>query len=177
MLTDGEASVMDIENAYGQTALHLAARGGHIDVCKLLLDSGADPLAYSDNNHELPKFLYFTHGQHPQDWQFFFTEPNDIYAHDFWTLIEEPSQNCQHTKDSDIALSVPGAWEDPPPRESLDTLFPSNHGASFSANQDCAVEYRKGNEYALDPDFDFSTVTTDRPLESYKSWRAILLDS
>ncbi|KAJ4371327.1 hypothetical protein N0V83_004544 [Neocucurbitaria cava] len=50
MLANGEASVMDVEYVYGQSALHIAAREGQLEVCKLLIDSGADPLARSDND-------------------------------------------------------------------------------------------------------------------------------
>ena len=42
---------MTINNQDGNTALHLAAQGGHIETVKLLLENGADTNAADDVSH------------------------------------------------------------------------------------------------------------------------------
>ncbi|KAF2491563.1 hypothetical protein BU16DRAFT_530053 [Lophium mytilinum] len=191
-----------------QTMVRYVERWSHFRRFDRLLDvwlielsmAGVDLLTYGETedtldfegalNHgmssDFPKLLYFTQGPHPQDWQFFFTEPNDIYAGDFWTSIEEPSQSRQFATDFNSAPRILGAWDDPL-SHSLEACphraSPYDLGADLHLNQDCAAEYGKENEYACDPDFNIGTVTANecylrhRSLESCKGCKAFLLDS
>lgn len=43
----------------------------------------------------------FTFGASPSDWQFYFLEPTDEFAGDFWSLVEEPEEKV-----------MPGMWVD-----------------------------------------------------------------
>lgn len=49
------------------------------------------------------RLLNFHYGRFPTDWKFWWSEPSDEFAGDFWILIESGTQE---------ALSVPGAWVD-----------------------------------------------------------------
>lgn len=42
---------LDAPNEYGNTGLHWAALGGHLDVVKLLIDNGASPALANDKNY------------------------------------------------------------------------------------------------------------------------------
>ena len=44
------------------------------------------------------RLISFTYGPSPQDWQFWFSEPTDKFAGQFWNMIEHPE------------LIMPGAW-------------------------------------------------------------------
>ncbi|KAI1803617.1 hypothetical protein F4811DRAFT_553696 [Daldinia bambusicola] len=43
-------------------------------------------------------FVHFKFGPKPEDWQFYFNEPTDEFAGDFWNLVKDPP------------LNIPGAW-------------------------------------------------------------------
>ncbi|KAF7916805.1 uncharacterized protein EAE98_010527 [Botrytis deweyae] len=55
-------------------------------------------------NYELgfSRLIDFTYGPCVEDWNFWFSEPTDRFAGDFWSLIEDPS----------LINLVPGAWVD-----------------------------------------------------------------
>jgi ankyrin repeat protein len=42
---------LDAANEFGNTGLHWAALGGHLDTVKLLMDSGASPALANDKNY------------------------------------------------------------------------------------------------------------------------------
>jgi ankyrin repeat protein len=42
---------LDMTNEYGNTALHWAALGGHLDAVKLLVETGASPALANDKNY------------------------------------------------------------------------------------------------------------------------------
>lgn len=50
------------------------------------------------------RLINFHYGRLPTDWRFWWSEPSDEFAGDFWCLVESDSQEA--------AMSVPGAWVD-----------------------------------------------------------------
>jgi hypothetical protein len=82
-----------------EKALHLTGKVGKTFDYYRSLYSWYKPL---DN---LPKTLIgFSFGYCPEDWYFWFPEPTDVFAGDFWAIVEAPT--CQY----DIELSIPGSW-------------------------------------------------------------------
>lgn len=52
----------------------------------------------------LVRLIDFRYGRLPTDWKFYWSEPSDQFAGDFWSLVE---WDCQ-----EAAMGVPGAWVD-----------------------------------------------------------------
>ena len=53
------------------------------------------------NQDSFPVYLIaYEFGPEPSDWDIYWSEPTDVFAGDFWNLIENPP------------LQIPGAWED-----------------------------------------------------------------
>ncbi|KAI1808238.1 ankyrin [Daldinia bambusicola] len=48
--TEADVPYINLQNAFGNTALHWACLGGHLDVVKLLLSRGASPTAANDKD-------------------------------------------------------------------------------------------------------------------------------
>ncbi|GAP91387.1 putative ankyrin repeat containing protein yar1 [Rosellinia necatrix] len=49
-LVDADPAYIDVQNAFGNTALHWACLGGHLDIVKLLLSRGASPTIGNDKD-------------------------------------------------------------------------------------------------------------------------------
>lgn len=61
------------------------------------------PPRFSDTVYRV-RLINFQYGRLPTDWKFWWTEPSDRFAGDFWRLVESASRRA--------AMSVPGAWVD-----------------------------------------------------------------
>jgi hypothetical protein len=48
--------------------------------------------------------IAFTYGPCPEDWQFYFSDPTDVFAGEFWALVEAAA--CK----DELDLPVPGSW-------------------------------------------------------------------
>src|SRR5262249_34691554 len=53
-LLDARKDLVNLRNNFGETPLHLAARGNHLDLAQLLLERGADPRARTNDRAPLP---------------------------------------------------------------------------------------------------------------------------
>lgn len=59
----------------------------------------------SDSGHIYNvRLINFHYGRFPTDWKFWWSEPSDQFAGEFWSLVESRNQ--------DSVMSVPGAWVD-----------------------------------------------------------------
>ena len=71
-----EPSYIDAKNAFGNTALHWACLGGHLDVVKLLLSRGARPAAVNDKDQIPLDLAAFNSHMHVVD--YFLAQTKDI---------------------------------------------------------------------------------------------------
>jgi hypothetical protein len=65
-----------------------------------------------DTERSTPKvrLINFSYGCRPEDWIFWFSEPTDEFAGDFWGMIENgPTESSDKELDDQIS-STPGAW-------------------------------------------------------------------
>jgi hypothetical protein len=61
--------------------------------------------------HPKLRLINFLYGRRPEDWIFWFSEPTDEFAGDFWRMIENgPTESSDKELDDQI-LSTPGAWK------------------------------------------------------------------
>ncbi|KAI4859101.1 ankyrin [Hypoxylon rubiginosum] len=74
--TAAEAPYIDVQNAFGNTALHWACLGGHLDVVKLLLSRGASPAAANDKDQIPLDLAAFNNHMHVVD--YFLSQSKDI---------------------------------------------------------------------------------------------------
>lgn len=54
------------------------------------------------------RLINFTYGPRPCDWRFYFSEPTDYLAGEFWSMIEAESDANQEP----LELAMPGSWTD-----------------------------------------------------------------
>ncbi|KAI3316971.1 ankyrin [Xylariaceae sp. AK1471] len=66
--TDAEPSYIDLQNAFGNTALHWACLGGHLDIVKLLLSRGASPAVANDKDQIPLDLAAFNNHMHIVDY-------------------------------------------------------------------------------------------------------------
>jgi hypothetical protein len=52
--------------------------------------------------------ISFSYGPRPQDWHIWLSEPTDVFAGEFWEMIENPAYTCT----DDLELPIPGSWSD-----------------------------------------------------------------
>lgn len=71
-----EPSYIDAKNSFGNTALHWACLGGHLDVVKLLLSRGARPTAANDKDQIPLDLAAFNSHMHVVD--YFLSQSKDI---------------------------------------------------------------------------------------------------
>ncbi|XXH00860.1 hypothetical protein Hte_007211 [Hypoxylon texense] len=71
-----ETPYIDVQNAFGNTALHWACLGGHLDVVKLLLSRGASPAAANDKDQIPLDLAAFNNHMHVVD--YFLSQSKDI---------------------------------------------------------------------------------------------------
>ena len=71
-----EPSYIDAKNSFGNTALHWACLGGHLDVVKLLLSRGARPTAANDKDQIPLDLAAFNSHMHVVD--YFLAQTKDI---------------------------------------------------------------------------------------------------
>lgn len=70
------------------------------DLCK----TGCDNLGLYREHLYWVRLVNFHYGRFPTDWKFWWSEPSDEFAGDFWLLMESETQEA--------IMSVPGAWVD-----------------------------------------------------------------
>lgn len=58
------------------------------------------------------RWIAFTFGPRVEDWNFWYSEPTDEFAGDFWQMIEEVGCWESDDEESDSDLTIPGAWSD-----------------------------------------------------------------
>ena len=71
-----EPSYIDAKNSFGNTALHWACLGGHLDIVKLLLSRGAQPAAANDKDQIPLDLAAFNSHMHVVD--YFLAQSRDI---------------------------------------------------------------------------------------------------
>jgi hypothetical protein len=52
----------------------------------------------------------FSYGHHPEDWHFWFSDPTDDFAGDFWYLVEDPAFWESGEGGNDVDHTIPGSW-------------------------------------------------------------------
>jgi hypothetical protein len=60
--------------------------------------------------HPKVRLINFSYGRRPEDWIFWFSEPTDEFAGDFWRMIENAPTESSAKELDDPILSTPGAW-------------------------------------------------------------------
>lgn len=76
-----------------EKALHLAGTINNTFKCLYKLD-----------DETFVDLVSFSYGPSPGDWYFWFSEPTDIFAGEFWAMVE--ISKCQY----DFELPIPGSW-------------------------------------------------------------------
>ncbi|KAI1206885.1 ankyrin [Annulohypoxylon truncatum] len=71
-----ETSYVNLQNSFGNTALHWACLGGHLDVVKLLLSRGASPTAANDKDQIPLDLAAFNNHMHVVE--YFLSQSKDI---------------------------------------------------------------------------------------------------
>jgi uncharacterized protein len=71
-----ETPYINLENSYGNTALHWACLGGHLDTVKLLLSRGASPALANDKDQIPLDLAAFNNHMHVVD--YFLAQSKDI---------------------------------------------------------------------------------------------------
>lgn len=74
--TTAETPYINVQNAFGNTALHWACLGGHLDVVKLLLSRGASPTAANDKDQIPLDLAAFNNHMHVVN--YFLSQSKDI---------------------------------------------------------------------------------------------------
>ncbi|KAI8959075.1 ankyrin [Daldinia sp. FL1419] len=74
--TSTEVSYINFQNAFGNTALHWACLGGHLDIIKLLLSRGASPTAANDKDQIPLDLAAFNNHMHVVD--YFLAQSKDL---------------------------------------------------------------------------------------------------
>ncbi|KAI1469871.1 ankyrin [Daldinia caldariorum] len=74
--TEAEVPYINVQNAFGNTALHWACLGGHLDVVKLLLSRGASPTAANDKDQIPLDLAAFNSHMHVVD--YFLSQSKDL---------------------------------------------------------------------------------------------------
>ncbi|KAI0968738.1 ankyrin repeat-containing domain protein [Xylaria arbuscula] len=72
----GEPAYIDAPNAFGNTALHWACLGGHLDIVKLLLSRGASPAIANDKDQIPLDLAAFNNHMHVVD--YFLAQSKDL---------------------------------------------------------------------------------------------------
>ncbi|KAI1360134.1 ankyrin repeat-containing domain protein [Xylaria arbuscula] len=72
----GEPAYIDVQNSFGNTALHWACLGGHLDTVKLLLSRGASPAIANDKDQIPLDLAAFNNHMHVVD--YFLAQSKDI---------------------------------------------------------------------------------------------------
>jgi ankyrin repeat protein len=65
---EAEPSYIDLQNSFGNTALHWACLGGHLDIVKLLLSRGASPAIANDKDQIPLDLAAFNNHMHIVDY-------------------------------------------------------------------------------------------------------------
>ena len=92
----------------------------------------------------LSKFLGFTYGPEPRDWQFWFSEPTDKFTVPFFAMAEHAGQFHHLQPPPKPLVSIPGSWVDPVSEE-IDCQ---------DTDSDRESEVEQDSEYGDDPDYD-----------------------
>lgn len=60
------------------------------------------------------RLINFAYGPRPEDWKFWFSDPTDAFAGNFWALIEEstPCGFDQEALAKSHAQPMPGSWSE-----------------------------------------------------------------
>ncbi|KAI1372751.1 ankyrin [Hypoxylon crocopeplum] len=74
--TSSDTPYINLQNSFGNTALHWACLGGHLDVVKLLLSRGASPAAANDKDQIPLDLAAFNNHMHVVD--YFLSQSKDI---------------------------------------------------------------------------------------------------
>ncbi|KAI1404959.1 ankyrin [Hypoxylon fuscum] len=89
-----EKPYINLENAFGNTALHWACLGGHLDIVKLLLSRGASPTAENEKE-QIPLDLAASNN-HMHIVEFFLSQSKDIEGENAQEGgLEKAAQNVQ----------------------------------------------------------------------------------
>jgi uncharacterized protein len=74
--TQAEPPYIDAQNSFGNTALHWACLGGHLDIVKLLLSRGASPAIANDKDQIPLDLAAFNNHMHVVD--YFLSQSKDM---------------------------------------------------------------------------------------------------
>ncbi|KAK5637158.1 hypothetical protein RRF57_012870 [Xylaria bambusicola] len=75
-IVEAEPAYIDAQNSFGNTALHWACLGGHLDIVKLLLSRGASPAVANDKDQIPLDLAAFNNHMHIVD--YFLAQSEDI---------------------------------------------------------------------------------------------------
>ncbi|KAF3056569.1 Ankyrin repeat-containing protein P16F5.05c [Daldinia childiae] len=96
--TETEVPYINLQNSFGNTALHWACLGGHLDVVKLLLSRGASPTAANDKDQIPLDLAAFNNHMHVVD--YFLSQSKDLEGDNAKEGgLEKGAQDVQMTDD------------------------------------------------------------------------------
>lgn len=56
------------------------------------------------------RFIGFSYGPRPEDWHFWFSEPPDPFAGEFWEMVERTSLEVSMQAENAASFAMPGSW-------------------------------------------------------------------
>lgn len=122
--------LMDVLGDYDELQTRRAILSILVTWLTAFYESGMNLQQYGEKEKELgtfefSKYYYLNYrtggvvgiafGPHPSDWRFWWAEPTDEYAGDFWELIEEDGlwePESDLSEEEELEQAIPGAWED-----------------------------------------------------------------
>ncbi|KAI2778213.1 ankyrin [Daldinia loculata] len=100
--TETEVPYINLQNSFGNTALHWACLGGHLDVVKLLLSRGASPTAANDKDQIPLDLAAFNNHMHVVD--YFLSQSKDLEGDNAKEGgLEKGTQDVQMADDDGVA--------------------------------------------------------------------------
>ncbi|KAK6954595.1 hypothetical protein Daesc_004562 [Daldinia eschscholtzii] len=100
--TEAEVPYINLQNSFGNTALHWACLGGHLDVVKLLLSRGASPTAANDKDQIPLDLAAFNNHMHVVD--YFLSQSKDLEGDNAKEGgLEKGTQDVQMEDEGDVA--------------------------------------------------------------------------
>ena len=101
---DAKQAFIDFANEHGNTSLHWAALGGHLDVVKLLLEHGASPALANERNYVPLDLANFNN--HTEVAQYFLSSLPDMEKENGANGLSEGAEKLELENDEEKQGSV-----------------------------------------------------------------------
>ena len=98
----------------------------------------------------LSRCILFSYGPKPEDWHFWFREPTDKFAGQFWAMLQESTFHPS-SRVWDSQRPIPGSWVESGSDADPDLEYDSN--TSYESDDD------ENTDHGYDPDFDKQSVS------------------